>query len=188
MRKTLRGKTKRKIIKLKENQMKATKVTNGVLLAAVLVCLFAVGSGSAFAQEVLRNPHTQTFKNTCPGGNACSNWGESVSTDEPASGAEPVVVTWSARYFVNTADVYYVGLSVNGGACKTDSYGPTNLDDIATNPPGHFLTVTFQWIVLPGDGLEAGKTNTFELCGGGNGGVKGDEITIAQNTLTVAKY
>jgi hypothetical protein len=177
-----------KTIKLKENQMKATKVTNSVLLAAVLTCLVVAGSGSAFAQEVLRNSKTQVFKNTCPGGSGCSTWGETVSTEEPASGAEPVVVIWSARYFVNTADVYYAGLSVNGGACKTDAYGPTNLDDIATSPAGHFLTVTFQWIVFPTDGLTAGTTNTFELCGGGNGGVKGDEITIAQNTLSVAKY
>jgi len=28
----------------------------------------------------------------------------------------------------------------------------------------------------------------FLACGGGNGGVKGDKITIAQNTLSVAKY
>jgi hypothetical protein len=167
--------------------VKAKKVTNSVLLAAVLG-LVVVGSGSAFAQEVFRNPNTQIFKNTCPGGSGCSTWGETVSTDEPAGGADPVVVIWSARYFVNTADVYYVGLSVNGGVCKTGTYGPTNLDDIATMPAGHFLTVTFQWVVLPGDGLEAGKTNTFELCGGGNGGVTGDKITIAQNTLTVTKY
>jgi hypothetical protein len=51
------------------------------------------------------------------------------------------------------------------------------------------LTVTFQWIVEPGDGvLKAGTSNTFELCGGGDGSVSGDAINISQNTLSVAKY
>jgi hypothetical protein len=182
-----------KTIKLKENHMNATRITNSVLFAAVLACLVVVGSGSAFAQEVSRYniPPTKAdaFENTCPGGTGCTGWGFSVSTEEPASGVEPVVVTWSARYFVNTADIYYVGLSVNGGNCETGTYGAENLDEIATIPAGHFLTVTFQWVVLPGDGvLKAGASNTFEVCGGGNGGVKGDKITIAQNTLSVAKY
>jgi hypothetical protein len=175
----------------KENHMKATsKITNSVLLAAVLACLVAGGSGSAFAQEVNRynDKSSDTFKNTCPGGTACADWGFSVSTDEPAA-LEPVVVIWSVRYFVNTADVYYAGLSVNGGACETGVYGPVNLSDLTANPTGHYLTATFQWIVLPTDDvLKAGTSNTFEVCGGGAGGVKGDEITIAQNTLSVAKY
>jgi hypothetical protein len=178
-----------KTTKVKENQMKATsKITGSVLFAAILACLIGMGSGSAFAQEVLRNDKSQDFKNTCPGGTGCSNWGETVSTDEPST-LEPVVVIWSARYFVNTADVYYAGLDVNGAGCQTDVYGPTNLDEIATNPAGHFLTVTFQWIVLPTDGvLKAGTANTFELCGGGDGLFKDDSITVSQNTLSVAKY
>lgn len=172
--------------------MKATKITNSVLLAAILACIVAGVSGSALAQEVNRYNTTKsdTFKNTCPGGTGCSNWGFQVNTDEPTA-LEPVVVTWSVRYFVNTADVYYAGLSVNGGACETGYYGPTNLDDIATNPGGHFLTTTFQWIVFPGEtsgGKLASGNNTFQVCGGGSGGVKGDEITIAQNTLSVAKF
>ncbi len=172
--------------------MKATKITNSILLAAILACLVAVGSGSAFAQNTNRSKGG-IFKNTCPGGDGCSNWGFSVSVDETAGSIEPVVVIWSARYFVNTADIYYAGLSVNGSACQTGVYGPTNLDDISTNPPGHFLTVTFQWIVLPTDEI-SGKdvlvpgSNTFEVCGGGNGGVKGDEITVSQNTLSASKY
>ena len=114
--------------------------------------------------------------------------GETVSTDEPSS-LEPVVVIWSARYFVDTADIYYVGLDVNHTGCQTGVYGPSNLDDIATKPTGHFLTVTFQWIVEPGDGvLTKGTSNTFELCGGGDDSVAGDSINISQNTLSVAKY
>jgi hypothetical protein len=173
----------------KENQMKTTsKVIGSVVFAAVLAWVVAAGSGSAFAEEVLRNDKAQTFKNTCPGGSSCADWGETVSTDEP-SNLEPVIVIWSVRYFVNTADVYYAGLDVNGTGCKTDVYGPSNLDDIATKPTGHFLTVTFQWVVLPTDGvLNAGTSNTFELCGGGDGLFNDDSINISQNTLSVAKY
>jgi hypothetical protein len=173
----------------KENQMKTTsKVIESFVFAAILACLIAAGSGSAFAQEVFRTDTTQIFTNICPGGISCANWGETVNTDEPSS-LEPVVVIWSARYFVNTADVYYAGLDVNHTGCQTGVYGPSNLDDIATNPKGHFLTVTFQWIVEPGDGvLEAGTSNSFELCGGGDDIVAGDSINISQNTLTVAKY
>jgi len=51
------------------------------------------------------------------------------------------------------------------------------------------LTVTFQWIVEPEDGvLTKGTSNTFELCGGGDDNVAGDSINIGQNALSVAKY
>ena len=54
---------------------------------------------------------------------------------------------------------------MKGAGCRTDLNGPSNLDDIATNLAGHFLTVTFQWIVLPSDGVLIARTsNTFELC------------------------
>ncbi len=176
-----------KTTKVKENQMKTTsKITKSILFAAILACLIEVGSGSAFAQEVLLTTKSQTFTNTCPGGTGCADWDYTVSTDEPSS-AEPVVVIWSARYFVNTADVYYVGLSVNGGECQIGVYGPDNLDDISTHPAGHFLTFTFQWVV-EASVLKAGTSNTFEVCGGGDGSAIGDKITIAQNTLSVAKY
>jgi len=178
-----------KTLKVKENLMKATsKITKSLLFAAILACLTVVESGSAFAQQVFRTDQAHIFKNTCPGGNGCANWGETVSIDEPAT-VEPVVVIWSARYFANTADAYFAGLDVNGTGCQIAVYGPSDLDDIATNPLGHLLTVTFQWVVLPSDGvLRAETSNTFELCGGGAGLVKGDSINISQNTLSVAKY
>jgi hypothetical protein len=168
--------------------MKAISImSKSVVFMAILACLVAVGSGSAYAQLVYRNDNAQTFTNTCANGVGCADWNETVSIPEPASLA-PIVVTWSARYFVNTADIYYVGLNVNGTGCQTGVYGPDNLEDIATNPKGHFLTVTFQWIVEPSDGvLIKSATNTFELCGGGDGSVAGDNINISQNTLTVAK-
>jgi hypothetical protein len=172
---------------VKENQMKAASQTNKrVVFAAILACLIVVGSGSAFAQEVLLTTKAQILSNTCPGATLCSGWGYTVSTDEPSS-AEPVAVIWSTRYWVNTPDAYNVGLSVNGGECQIGVYGPQNLDDFATLPAGHFLTATFQWIVEASE-LKAGTSNTFEVCGGGSGSVSGDKITIEQNTLSVAKY
>jgi len=178
-----------KTLKVKENFMKATsKTTNSLLFAAILTFLSVVGSGSASAQQVFRTENAHIFKNTCPGGTGCASWGETVSIDEPAT-VEPVVVIWSARYFANTADVYFAGLNVNGTGCQIGVYGPSDLDNIATNPLGHLLTVTFQWVVLPSDGvLRADTPNTFELCGGGGGLVKGDSINISQNTLSVATY
>jgi|SRR5271156_6063473 len=168
--------------------MKATsQMSRSVIFTAILTCVMLAGAGSALAQQTFRNDNAQTFTNTCANGNDCGSWGESVSVTEGASLA-PIVVTWSARYFVNTADIYYVGLNVNGTGCFTDLYGPTNLDDIATKPSGHFLTVTFQWVVEPSDGvLIKGVKNTFELCGGGDGSVSGDSINISQNTLTALK-
>ncbi len=164
-----------------------SKVIESVVFAAILVCLIAAGPGSAFAQQTLRNDNSQDFIFTCPSGIGCPDWGESVTVTEPAT-LVPVVVIWSVRYTVNTADTYYAGLDVNHAGCQTGLYGPSNLDDIATKPAGHFLTATFQWIVEPSDGvLTAGASNTFELCGGGNDSVKGDSINISQNTLSVAK-
>jgi hypothetical protein len=168
-----------------------SKMNTSFVFAAILACLIAAGSGPAFAQSVFRTDTSQIFKDTCLNGIGCADWGETVSITEPAT-LEPVVVIWSVRYLVNTADIYFVGLDVNHTGCQTGVYGPSNLDDIATkNPTGKgqpFLTVTFQWIVEPGDGVLTKGTNTFELCGGGDDSVVGDSINISQNTLSVAKY
>jgi hypothetical protein len=179
--------TKMKNTKVKENHMNAiSKITSSVFFAAILAGLILVGSGSAFAQEVLLTTTTNTFTNTCPGGTGCADWGFTVGTEEPST-AEPVVVIWSARYEVNKADLYYVGLSVNGGECQVGIYGPENLVNTTANPSGHFLTATFQWIVEASN-LKAGTSNSFEVCGGGDGSVAGDSVNVSQNTLTVAKY
>ena len=51
---------------------------------------------------------------------------------------------------------------------------------------GHLLTIAFHWIVFPIHGPEAGTRNSFELCGGGKGGVDSDEITIAHDTVSMS--
>ena len=167
--------------------MKASsKITQSAVFAAILAGIIVAGLGTAFADPTFRSDTPQIFTNTCPGGTGCASWGESVTTTESGT-LVPIVVTWSARYFVNTADVYYVGLNVNGNGCQTQIYGPLNLDDIATDPSGHFLTATFQWVIEPSDGVLIVGKNTFELCGGGDDTVPGDSINISQNTLTVTK-
>ena len=77
---------------------------------------------------------------------------------------------------------------MNHTGSQREVYGPSNLDDIATDPKGHFPTVTFQWIVKPTDGVLTKGTNTFELCRGGDDTVAADSINISLNTLRVAKF
>lgn len=162
----------------------ASKMSKKVVFAAILACLIVAGSGSAFAatHRVLRNLNNQTFTGLC-----CTSYNETVSLTEPAT-VEPVVVTFSSDYQVNVSgDQYHVGLSVNGGACKTfEGYGPQVIAD-SDAPEGIYSSATIQWVILPTDGVLAAGTNTFELCGGGLNN-SGDSITIGQNTLSVAPF
>jgi len=167
--------------KTAKHQTKATsKINKGVVFAAVLACLIMAGTGSAFSatNPILRVLEDQTFVGQC-----CFSFGESVSISEPAT-IKPVIVTWSGDYAPNSADAYFVGLSVNGGECTTVGYGARVLAD---NPgPGstYSTAASFQWMVLPSDGILVKGTNTFELCGGGKNSAD-DSLTIGLNTLAV---
>jgi hypothetical protein len=171
---------KMKTTKVNQYQMSAgSNVTKSLVFATVLACLIVAGAGSAFAvvqHEVLYQHTNQTFPGKC-----CFSFGETVSVFEPAK-ISPVVVTFSTDYLINVTDVYFVGLSVNGGACETLSYGSRVLADIATLTSDNYLSASFQWIV-PASSLAAGS-NTFELCGGGENSTS-DSITIGENTLAV---
>jgi hypothetical protein len=165
-----------------ENKINATSRTNRtVAFAAILACLIVAGAGSAFAaaEPIYRNTSDQTFEGQC-----CFSFGEQVSFNEPATPVA-LIVTWSSDYAVNVADAYFVGLSVNGGACETQAYGARVLAD---NPGtgSAYTTASFQWVILPSDGVLVKGLNTFALCGGGKNSAS-DSITIGQNTLTVAK-
>jgi hypothetical protein len=162
--------------------MKAiSKINKSILSAAILTCLILAGVGSAFAANpsILRNTSDQTFEGQC-----CFSFGESVTYTEPATPVA-VIVTWSADYAVNVADAYFAGISVNGGACETAFYGARVLAD-NPGPGSAYTSATFQWVVLPTDGVLVKGKNTFELCGGGKNS-SSDSITIGANTLTVAK-
>ncbi len=160
---------------------KATsKINKSVVLAAVLTCLLIAGTGSAFSatKPILRVLEDRTFVGQC-----CFSFGEQVSITEPAT-IQPVIVTWSGDYSPNDADAYFVGLSVNGSRCKTVAYGARVL---AYNPgPGstYSTAASFQWIVMPSDGVLVTGKNTFELCGGGKNSPT-DSLTLGLNTLAV---
>ncbi len=165
-----------------KNQMKATsKMSKTVVFAAILACLIVAGAGSAFAAAapIYRTTSDQTYEGQC-----CFSFGEQVSISEPAT-PKALIVTWSSDYAVNVADAYFVGLSVNGGACETQAYGARVLAD-NPGPGSGYATASFQWVVLPSDGVLVTGLNTFELCGGGKNSPS-DSITIGQNTLVVAK-
>jgi hypothetical protein len=162
-----------------QNQIHAiSKVGKVVIFAAIVACVLMIGAGSALAatNPILRSGGA-TFEGQC-----CFSWNETVSLTEGAT-LKPVIVTWDADFDINVADAYFAGISINGGACETATYGPRVL---AYNPgPGSLYTSdSFQWIVLPTDGVLVKGTNTFELCGGGKNS-ESDSITIGSNTLSV---
>jgi hypothetical protein len=165
-----------------KNQIKATsKMSKAIVFAAILACLVVAGVGSAFAaaDPIYRTTSDQTYEGQC-----CFSFGEQVSFNEPATPVA-LIVTWSSDYAVNVADAYFVGLSVNGGECETQAYGARVLAD-NPGPGSGYTTASFQWAVLPSDGVLVKGLNTFELCGGGKNSPS-DSITIGQNTLVVAK-
>ena len=120
--------------------------------------------------EVLQFSNFLGFSGPC-----CSSFGVSVQVTEPAK-PSPVVITWSTD-FQSTGSVL-VGLMLNGGPCTF--YGPAS---ISFSDDG---SRTFQWVVLPSDGLRVG-TNTFTLCGGGEfGDVMLGLNGLANNTNAIA--
>lgn len=167
--------------KIANHQPKATsKINNSVVFAAVLACLIIAGAGSAFSQTepILRVLADTTFVGQC-----CFSFNESVSISEPAT-IKPVIVTWSGDYAPNDADAYFVGLSVNGGECTTVGYGARVLADNSGPGSLYSTAASFQWLVLPTDGILVKGVNTFELCGGGKNSPT-DSLTIGLNTLSV---
>lgn len=166
---------------MKNRSNASSKMSKAVVSAVILACLVVAGVGSAFAaaEPIYRTTSDQTYDGQC-----CFSFGEQVSFTEPATPVA-LIVTWSSDYAVNVADAYFVGLSVNGGACETQAYGARVLAD-NPGPGSGYTTASFQWVILPSDGILVKGLNTFELCGGGKNS-SSDSITIGQNTLVVAK-
>jgi hypothetical protein len=137
--------------------------------ALLLACLGIAALAFAVPpNQVLRKGDSPVLTGAC-----CFSFGESVTVTEPAK-ITPVVVTWNTGYLSHVS--YKVGIAVNGHPCQvSDNFVFDITDSIGR-------TRTFQWVVLPGDGLIKG-TNTFTLCGGGNNG--SDAVTLGFRTLTV---
>jgi hypothetical protein len=157
--------------------MKLTSKTSKlVVFTAILACMVMVGAGSAFAADpIVREIGVHNFTGEC-----CIPFNETVSVTEPST-IKPVVVLFSFDYAEGVPDQYYAGLSINGGACQTESWGARALLDNGTT---NFTSTTFQWVILPSDKVLVPGNNTFEICGGGKSS-NSDEISIGDNTLTV---
>jgi len=150
----------------------------GVLFVMALAVLLAIAPTSALASaptaagQVARNLFITTTTAEC-----CVLLGPTVRINEPAT-VVPVIVTWSADYIV--FDTVQFALSLNGGPCLF--YGPSVANLFASGTASSFISGTFQWVILPADGLKKG-TNTFTVCGGGVG--KAVTMSVGSNTLTV---
>jgi hypothetical protein len=154
--------------------MKTGTITKQLAIRMALVCVVLGIATAAFAvppNEVLLKGNLQTFTGAC-----CFSWGETVSITEPKA-VVPVVVTWSTDYRGMAQLFFKVGVSVNGHPCMA-----SDLIDLTPPSDGTFNSRTFEWIILPSDGLIKG-TNNIALCGGGE--VASDSITLAGNTLAV---
>jgi len=145
------------------------------VIAAAIGCLMLAGSVSAFAvpvKQVARVLNIQEFTAQC-----CVPVGPTVQVNEP-SPTVPVIVTWSTDYVV--ADTTLFELSLNGGPCAFYGSGIANI--AATGTQSQFVSGTFQWAILPTDGLRQGL-NSFTVCAGGvNKSVKMD---FGSNVLAV---
>ena len=152
-----------------------------VVVLAALVASVIVGTGPASAATlpVLRSLNTQTFSGLC-----CVSFGETVGISEPST-LKPVVITWDVGYAPGLNDESLAGLSVNGGACQTAVFGADVMPayDLANDPGAFVRHITFQWVILPSDGVLKTGANTFELCGGGATS-SSDSVTIYDNTLS----
>jgi len=136
-------------------------------IAASAVSLLAVPKAQVL-RSVADGPHT---------GKCCSAWDESIRVTEPDK-LEPVVVVWSTEYRSNAP--FLTGLSVNGGPCTF--YGPGTIP-AAAPADDTYASITFQWVLMPGDyGLVKGR-NVIRLCGGAVFSDT-DTITIGFNTLS----
>jgi len=144
-------------------------------LAALVACLLAMVSISAFAiskSQVLRVSDGATHTGMC-----CSSWGDSIRVVEPDNPV-PIVVTWSAEY--QTAQPFLVGFRLNDGPCAF--YGPKSIPPF--NPGDWTMTtITFQWVIMPGDYKLMPGNNVIRVCGGGVFSDT-DTINLGFGTLT----
>lgn len=143
-----------------------------VMALALVLITTPIQSFATAKNQVARNLFITTYTAEC-----CVVIGPTVRINEPATPA-PVIVTWSADYVV--FDTVQFALSVNGGPCLF--YGPSVANLFASGTASSFISGTFQWVILPSDGLRSGS-NTFTVCGGGVG--KAVTFSVGSNTLTV---
>ena len=143
-------------------------------LFGALACVIAASSISAFAvpkAQVLRISDGATHTGRC-----CSSWDDSVRVNEPDN-LVPVVVTWNTDY--RAASPFLAGLSLNGGPCTF--YGARFIPSFTSNDET-LASITFQWVIMPGDYNLVPGRNMIRLCGGGVF-ADTDTITLGFGTL-----
>ena len=149
--------------------------TKAVLLTA-LACMMLAGSMSAFAvppTQVARLLTNPTITATC-----CVPIGPTVQLTETA--ISPVIVTWSSDYEISGESAF--ALSVNGGPCLF--YGPGDAPFVSLKGGTGLVSSSYQWLVLPADGVLVKGKNTFTACAGGLNGVA-TTIFFGGRTLSV---
>jgi hypothetical protein len=136
---------------------------SSAVLIAALACVMLAGSISAFAvppTQVARLLTNPTITATC-----CVPIGPTVQVIEP-SPITPVIVTFSSDYEISGESAF--NLSVNGGPCQF--YGAGDAPFVNVKAGTGLLNSSYQWLVLPADGVLIKGKNTFTLCEGGLGG------------------
>jgi hypothetical protein len=147
-----------------------------VMLMAALACMIFAGSMAAFAVppgQVARSLTGLSITAQC-----CVPIGPTVKVTEPTSVA-PVIVTFSSDYSMTGESIF--SLSVNGGPCL--AFGPIVAPFLSHQGGNAFYTSTYQWAVLPGDGVLVPGANTFTVCAGGN--AVPQTINLGFRTLSV---
>jgi hypothetical protein len=153
-----------------------SKLDRTVMSVALLSCLMLAASISAFA--VPPNQVARLLTNPTITAKCCFPIGPTVQVIEPAAIA-PVIVTWSVDYEVSAEFAF--NLSVNGGPCLF--YGPGDAPFVNLKGGTGLSNSSYQWFVLPGDGVLVKGKNTFTACAGGIGGPA--TIFFSNRTLSV---
>jgi hypothetical protein len=148
------------------------------VLCLAIACLVLGAATNAHAvpqKGVSTVTINQIFTGLC-----CFSWNTTVSVNEGTK-LTPVTVRWAADFLQNTANQFNVGLMINGGPCRLD-LGPNSLGNFAVDFRS-FMVGSWEWIVLPTDGLTSGL-NSFTICGGAST-TDTARVTIGTNTLAV---
>jgi hypothetical protein len=157
---------------------KRSTTTLQTAISLVFVCVAVVGlATSAFA--VPPNEVSQLTEPTSGAGLCCFFWNQTVTIKEGAK-PTPLVVTWSTDFFMSGGNDMVFGISVNLGPCQF--LGPRTIAELGSDSHS-FTSRTFEWVVLPSDGLVPG-TNRFDVCGGANTS-PATRIKLGTRTLAV---
>jgi hypothetical protein len=156
---------------------KLSQITKRLALSAMLACVFALGSSSAFAKSSQSSVNRTSYQGETHTGICCSDWDASVTVKEPET-LLPIVVTFSTDYRANAP--FFAAISINGGPCTF--FGPAFLPAFSPED-GTYSSRTFQWVILPGDYKLVSGKNVLTLCGGGLFNTT-DTITLGFNTMS----